>query len=257
MPAVYTHYRFGQAVFSRLPDHLQARIAPHRGLFDIGLLGPDLFFHYRPLTHHPVNRFGHDAHRLPGGQLLQALSARDDGSGESFAYLAGFLCHFALDSCCHGYIDAAVRPGLSHTRLETQLDRSFLLQDGFDPIRQDPAAQILPTAAHARTLHQLYPRYSPRLLRQVLRQTVFYLRLLRPRFAPWRWLMHQTCRLLGMADGFGSMIMDTQDHPACADAVAHIQKLYTEALPLAAELILAYPALTHPQYALDLHGCSK
>ena len=50
MPAAYAHYRFGQAVFSRLPAEKQKIIQAHRALYDLGLQGPDLLFHYRPLV---------------------------------------------------------------------------------------------------------------------------------------------------------------------------------------------------------------
>ena len=53
MPASYAHYRFGQAVFSRLPVEKQKIIQAHSALYDLGLQGPDLLFHSRPLSHDP------------------------------------------------------------------------------------------------------------------------------------------------------------------------------------------------------------
>ena len=62
MPAAHAHYRFGQLVFSRLPEEKQKLIQAHRTLYDLGLQGPDLLFHYRPLRHDPQKGTGSRLH---------------------------------------------------------------------------------------------------------------------------------------------------------------------------------------------------
>ena len=49
MPAFYTHYRFGCDVLKQLPEDIRSICTAHRGLFDIGLHGPDIYFFYRPV----------------------------------------------------------------------------------------------------------------------------------------------------------------------------------------------------------------
>ena len=49
MPSTYAHQHFGNLVFDKLPEKLQEEIAPYRGLYNIGLQGPDIFFYYKPL----------------------------------------------------------------------------------------------------------------------------------------------------------------------------------------------------------------
>lgn len=41
-------------------------------------------------------------------RLLQAV---EEGRPEAGGYAAGFLCHFALDSACHGYIEERAAAG--------------------------------------------------------------------------------------------------------------------------------------------------
>ena len=55
-------------------------------------------------------------------------------SREMFSYLAGFLCHFALDSRTHPYINglAADRPGM-HCAIERTLDAMELERSGREP----------------------------------------------------------------------------------------------------------------------------
>lgn len=47
-----------------------------------------------------------------------------------FAYIYGFLCHFALDRECHGYISAKIRQsGIRHAEIEVEFDRYLLVHD--------------------------------------------------------------------------------------------------------------------------------
>lgn len=48
MPTTYSHYRFGKEVYKKLTPAQKAIIDPYRGLFDLGLHGPDLLFYYHP-----------------------------------------------------------------------------------------------------------------------------------------------------------------------------------------------------------------
>lgn len=60
----------------------------------------------------------------------EAYAAAED-KGSALAYLLGFVCHFALDSACHGYIENKIAvSGVTHTEIESEFDRSLLLQDG-------------------------------------------------------------------------------------------------------------------------------
>ena len=72
-------------------------------------------------------------HRLTGkdyftqaGRTFLARGARK----ADYAYLCGFLCHFALDCACHGYInDLAARGEVSHEEIESEFDRILLEED--------------------------------------------------------------------------------------------------------------------------------
>jgi len=254
MPASYTHYRFGCDVLPLLPQALQNRITPHRRLFDIGLHGPDVFFFTNPPISNPVNRTGRRMHRQSGRTVLRRFAALDDGSDAAFAYLAGFLCHFALDSTCHGYVEQMTAQGISHPRLETQLDRSFLAADGKDPVAADPAAHIDPSLPHARTMARFYPQFSLQTLQKALRNMIFWLRFLTARNHPKRTLLRTVFRIMDAEDSFGAMVMTRTDDPACKQMVQQLRQLYADALPLAAELIAVWPRLDHPQYQFDFDG---
>lgn len=71
MPAFYAHYRFGCDVLNQLPEDIRSICTAHRGLFDIGLHGPDIYFFYRPVLPNKVNRIGYAAHKRSGRYFLQ------------------------------------------------------------------------------------------------------------------------------------------------------------------------------------------
>lgn len=254
MPASYTHYRFGCDVLAALPEALQASIAPHRSLFDIGLHGPDLFFYTNPLVKNSVARLGYAMHHHPGRTAFGRFLALHNGSGEGFAWLAGFLCHFALDSVCHSYVIQMEALGMSHVRLETQLDRSFLLEDGKDPVTHDPVSHIHPTHQNARVIARFFPQFTEQTIRKAMEQMIFHLHLLMAPNAPKRKVLGAAFQLLEKTDTFGAMVMTETDVPACKQMVKRLRLLYAEALPLAVELIEAFPDLSHPQYCYDFDG---
>lgn len=254
MPASYTHYRFGCDVLAALPEDLQAKLAPHRSLFDIGLHGPDIFFYTNPLMKNSVSRLGRAMHRHPGQTAFHRFAALYDGTDESFAWLAGFLCHFALDSICHGYVQQMTALGMSHARLETQLDRSFLLEDGKDPVTTDLVSHIQPTHQNTRVIARFFPQLNEQTVRKSLEQMLFYHHLLMAPNAPKRQLLGAAFRVLDAEDTFGAMVMTRDEVPACKQMVRRLRLLYAEAVPLAVALIGRFPDLTHPQYRYDFNG---
>ena len=138
MPAFYTHYRFGCDVLKQLPEDIRSICTAHRGLFDIGLHGPDIYFFYRPVLPNKVNRIGYAAHKRSGRY---------------------FLCHFTLDSICHPYIHTAMKEfNVTHAATETAFDRALLLKDGKDPQHFDPCGHF---EVNTRNAAVITPFYTP------------------------------------------------------------------------------------------------
>ena len=55
--------------------------------------------------------------------------------GGAYAYLLGFLCHFALDAACHGYIENKIAVShVTHTEIESEFDRFLLERQGIEPL---------------------------------------------------------------------------------------------------------------------------
>lgn len=134
MPDMTVHNAMGDRVLAKLPEEISARISSDE--FHVGVLGPDPFFFYRffalPFTN-GVDLRGKTMHHRKCGRFLMELAAtaKDD---KAFSYFCGFLCHYALDSTAHPYINAlaAKRPGM-HTAVERKLERIELRRQGKQP----------------------------------------------------------------------------------------------------------------------------
>ena len=120
MPDIAVHTRFGAQVLEK------ARIDVDRAVYDFGLLGPDPYLFYRfyvPPFRHEVNRCSSVMHREHTGEFLLELARRAKENRGVFSYLCGFLCHYALDSTTHPYINEMADDRISmHIAIEHRLD---------------------------------------------------------------------------------------------------------------------------------------
>ena len=127
MPSTYAHRRFGTNVLEHLPDELRAQLEQNRELYDIGLHGPDLLFYYHAAKSNPVGALGNAMHEEPGRvffdrarRVVHCEADRD----AALAYALGFVCHFALDSTCHPYVERFTREsGVTPWKLPRQSAR--------------------------------------------------------------------------------------------------------------------------------------
>ena len=108
MPSTYAHRRFGANVLDHLPAPLRKKLEAHRELYDIGLHGPDLLFYYHAEKSTPVAALGNAMHDEPGRMFFDRARrvVHEEADREAaLAYALGFVCHFALDSTCHPYVE--------------------------------------------------------------------------------------------------------------------------------------------------------
>lgn len=182
MPNYYAHLSLGAQVLSQLPQELSLLLNRERSAFDLGCLGPDPLFFYRPTLPNPVRREGvamHARSALPVfGRLREAV---EEDAPMSAGYAAGFLCHLALDSACHGWIDRRAAEGtVTHLAMEAEFDRLLMERDGLVSLGHSylppmPSGEVFAAAARA------YQHTSPKQLeegyRSMRRDTALFARL--------------------------------------------------------------------------------
>ncbi len=129
MPDYFAHEVFGKMVLERLRAPLRDRIEQEKLAYFCGQYGPDPMFFLPGPARDEARRMHRQPCAVPAGRLARAVRA---GVPETAGYLAGFLCHYLLDTTCHPYIlqQAAEQP-LNHTAIETEFDRFLLTRFGY------------------------------------------------------------------------------------------------------------------------------
>ncbi len=133
MPDIAMHHVFGYRVRSELGSGVRSPVA--EAPFTFALYGPDPWFMYR--LGKPRQGRGRRMHTTRTGDFLIALAKEAKGGNardEMFSYLAGFLCHYALDSTTHPYIiwqtTETWHTHRAHRDLEHALDIRLAKEEG-------------------------------------------------------------------------------------------------------------------------------
>ena len=124
MPDAAVHGAFGQEVRRELPEEIRQLI--RNDPYTFTLFGPDIWFLFEPWKHREGR--GRRMHTTRTGDFLMALVRRVKVSRDPeslFSYLAGFLCHYALDSTAHPYVIHVTEEQYHYPRCHTSFEHSL------------------------------------------------------------------------------------------------------------------------------------
>lgn len=245
MPGFYAHHRFGKAALTHLPPDLRAVCENNRAQFDIGLQGPDLFFFYKPLSANRVVKYGHHLHKISAYPFFEhALSVieRTGVDSGAYAYLLGFICHFILDSQCHGYVNEMVTEiGASHLEIEEEFEKHLLRADGAHPLAfpiYDLVPQDQETAEAIALFYEgITPKIAERALADLRRVKRFFTApgVLKQNF------INGGMRLSGKHySSLKGLMNQRKDNPKCVQTSEALFELFSEAVPLAAAMMESF-----------------
>ena len=242
MPNYYAHLKFGEKVLGELPVALAEAVDREREAFDLGCLGPDPLFFYQPIRPNAVRREGVRMHRnsaLPAVERLR--QAIEDEVPMSVGYGAGFLCHLALDSACHGYVNQrAVDGPISHMAIEGEYDRMLMERDGLDASEKahlpaSPADRAVWEAASMAFVHA-----SPEQMRRAYRSMNFYSSFLARSNGRVRGkVIGAVSHMLPIPSAKGIALKE-EPHPSAAESNADLDQLLEAAVPETAEQLTAF-----------------
>lgn len=233
MPTTYTHYRFGGDCLRALPEELGAAASAHRGLFDTGVHGPDIFFYYHAVTPNSVSAYGSKLHHYTGKQIFtRALGPwhayRDKET--MLAYLLGFLCHFTLDSVCHGYVNGSLKElGVSHNRLEAVYDAHLMLRDGLTPTQVMRGETLEPTEPNAEIISRFFDVPVRKVYAALCGQEQIMRLLCSPGGTKKR-VARAALRVLHLPGHLDDLFIDDEVPPELDGAMAELDRLYDSAL---------------------------
>ncbi len=242
MPSTYAHFIFGREVLKKQPAEIRELIRSHREPYLIGLHGPDIFFYYKALTTNPVNTMGYAMHDRPAAEFFRPAAEilrgmEGEKKAAALSYLLGFVCHFALDASCHGYIEKKIASsGISHTEIEVEFDRMLMVRDGMDPLRHCLTGHIRPRRRNAAVIAPFFPEVTEEQTLEALGSMVMYHRLLRAPGRAKRLLILGVLKMTGHYESMKGQLINLHTNPACVDSGLRLEKLLRGAVPRALEL---------------------
>ncbi|MGN1181290.1 MAG: zinc dependent phospholipase C family protein [Suilimivivens sp.] len=244
MPTTYAHYRMGQEVRQSLKEEEKTVIEEYPELFLIGLHGPDIFFYYKPLSANKIRQIGNDMHERAGKDFFEPAAnvvRHNSGNHAYLSYVYGFICHFALDVTCHGYVDEKIAAsGISHTEIEAELDRMLMGKDGYDPVSYRPTGHIVPSPENAQIIQAFFEGVDSTQVLGTLKGMVTYLNLLVAPSKAKRFLINTVLRLSGNYQNLHGLVINYKANSDCDDSTKELFRRYGEAKSLAVSLINEY-----------------
>ncbi|MBE6156459.1 MAG: hypothetical protein E7161_01805 [Firmicutes bacterium] len=126
MPALYTHYEFGQRVLKKLNKKVQKEINKNISYYNMFNQGFDnLYYHFRWKYY---RNFGILAHKKNIDKFFEGIfkyiennNLKDNGELTNMIY--GFINHYTLDTLIHPFINYQVAHlNVPHTKIEFMLD---------------------------------------------------------------------------------------------------------------------------------------
>ncbi len=182
MPSTYAHYCFGKAVYRRLPQEIQKEIKRIQfPLYDRSArTGHSLY--YKPLKANAINQIGFGMHERPAAEFFDMAWKKAEKIPENqkaFAYLYGFICHFALDHSCHPYIEEKIKKsGITHAEIEVEFDRILLAKRGYNPLTHQLTNHISADMDNAGVIAGFFPEVTAAEVQQALKSMKYYNNLL-------------------------------------------------------------------------------
>lgn len=245
MPTTYAHYTFGRSVLKELNEDIREPITKNIELFNIGLHGPDMLFYYKPLKSNKVNKLGNEIHKINANTFFEKakkIILSYDDNNKAFAYIAGFICHYMLDSQCHPYIRLKENQ-ISHNEIEAEFDRFIMLKDNLDPITFKPTSHIVPSIENAEYIYKFFSDTRRSEILKSLKSMKLYLNLLVAPRPLMRALLIRALKISGSKNKI-DLIKKYFPNEECNKINDELIKLYNEAIFPAALLIEEYYNMT-------------
>lgn len=259
MPGFYTHARFGAQVLKELNPEIKEKMKDYLDLFYIGLQGPDILFYHKAYKSNRISSLGYAQHGKPGKNFFEparAVIRKCDNADAAFSYIAGFICHFTLDSQCHPYIATVEeKMKLSHAEIETEEDRYLMELDGKDSLRHLAVNEVVISNLNTAVISWFFEGVEQEDVKRALRDMKFFSRMFCVPNKAKRHMVNFVLKLAGRYESMSGMMVNYEENPECYVSNRKIADLTQEVVGLASELIEEYHRAVvdcevqlHPRY---------
>ena len=258
MPTTYTHYAYGQEIFEKLPEGIQKEIDPYMDYYNIGVHGPDILFYYHSYCKNKVNQYGIKVHHEPARDFFwrafKVFQVEKDKKA-AFAYLAGFMTHFILDSTCHPYIRKRIKEtGISHTEIETDWDYQVMQRDGRDLNHYKRACHIKNEKKLASVIAPYFKKSATQIQVSIFDMKLVINYIFRSGFGVKRAIMTAVGSCVSPELELHHHFIPKEINPADAETCYHLWELYNKSQSLSVKMITKlYKAL----YSMDTSFCKE
>lgn len=241
MPAIYAHNQFGNRVLKTLDAKEKKAALTHLRQFRIGLQGPDYLFFYRPFMKNEINSTGYRIHQRPAKEFIEnakeVIKEKGTNSPE-YAYILGFICHFALDSECHPYVEKQIeKTGVGHIEIESEFEKFLMRKNGEEPLSY-PAGKTFPTDKKtAEVIAEFYDGISEKEAWKSLRSMKMYKDILVAPCNLKRSVIDKIMRLTGHYEEIQGHMLRPKDNPKCEESNRGLYERFLGAVPLAKKLM--------------------
>lgn len=256
MPAIYAHDRFGREVASKLSGEIKEIIKRYYTQFQIGLQGPDILFFYRPFYINAVAKYGIHLHHISAypffEHAVKVVKKRGRNSRE-YAYLLGFICHYALDSECHPYVSEMMKKTkVAHMEIEAEYEKMLLRMDGENPFSY-PVADLVPAdEVTARAIAPFYEKVNEK----IVQKSLLWLRFVKRLFtAKHKWkhdLINLVLKLAGQYHTYNGLLHQRIDNEKCVESSLGLLRRMHHAVEVAEVLMQDFDACVQGKHTLGL-----
>lgn len=258
MPTTYTHYAFGQEVKNLLPDKIKEVIEPYEDYYNIGVHGPDILFYYHPFYKNRINQRGvqiHDRTMKDFLDLAFPVFAGQRRKKAAFAYLAGFMTHFILDSSCHPYVrERTEETGVSHAQMEKDWDSVMMLRDHLNPLKYHVTCHIHARPGYSSLIAPYFGLSSGEVRTSLIDMKLVLDHFFRSSFAITGWLASMCNKLFLRKFNYSDYFVKRSINPRNVDTIHHLDSLYQGCTKECAHMITAlYHALTKDDRSFSEH----
>ncbi|MBS5131308.1 MAG: zinc dependent phospholipase C family protein [Lachnospiraceae bacterium] len=241
MPALYAHNQFGNKVLRKLDEENRKRALRYLPLFRIGLQGPDYLFFYHPFQKNEISGTGYRLHEESAlGFIEHAQKIIEEKGMDSpeYAYALGFICHFALDSECHPFVESEIlRTGVGHIEIESEFEKHLMRKNGEEPLSY-PIGKTFPTDPKtAGIVAEFYEGITPKYACRSLRSMRFCKNVLTAPCPVKRALIDIGMRISGQYESLQGHLLRPKDNPKCSESIVGLEKRLEGAVPVALGLI--------------------
>lgn len=255
MPAIYAHDSFGGIVLKQLNDEKRMVIRKYLKQYRIGLQGPDFLFFYKPLSKNEVNQTGYRIHEESAKGFMEHAAEVVRRLGKDtpeYAYILGVICHFALDSECHGYVDEMIqKTSVGHIELESEFEKYLLKRAKHEPLSY-PIGKLVPTDAFtANAMQSFYEDLRAETIQKALQDMRRYKTMLVAPGKAKQFVIRTAFKLSGKYESLQGHLLRPLDNPRCVASNNGLWERYKKAVPVADYLMEKFEAYVDGLEELD------